>query len=98
MRNKEFWIALSVGALAGGIAALLYAPQSGAATRKRLRRGVEDLGDQMEDVADYLKEQAEKIGKEAEKLIAAGKDRFDDAVDSASGAVKSARSTVSRLV
>ena len=36
MRHKEFWIALGVGAAIGGIAALLYAPQTGTATRKKL--------------------------------------------------------------
>jgi len=45
MRHKEFWIALGVGAAIGGVAALLYAPQTGTATRKKLKRGLEDLGD-----------------------------------------------------
>ncbi len=54
MRHKEFWIALGVGAAIGGVAALLYAPQTGTATRKKLRRGLEDLGDTLEDAGEYL--------------------------------------------
>jgi len=59
MRHKEFWIALGVGAAIGGVAALLYAPQTGTATRKKLKRGLEDLGDTLEDAGEYLKDQAE---------------------------------------
>lgn len=90
MRHKEFWIALGVGAAVGGVAALLYAPQSGTATRKKLKRGLEDLGDSLEDAGEYLKDQAEKLGKEAQRLIDAGKDQFEDAVDLATGVAKSA--------
>jgi gas vesicle protein len=90
MRHKEFWIALGVGAAIGGVAALLYAPQTGTATRKKLKRGLEDLGDTLEEAGDYLKDQAEKLGKEAQKLIEASKDQFEDVVDAASGVVKSA--------
>ena len=64
MRNKEFWIALGVGAAIGGVAALLYAPQTGTVTRKKLKRGLEDLGDTLEDAGEYLKEQAERLGEE----------------------------------
>jgi gas vesicle protein len=86
MRHKEFWIALGVGAAIGGVAALLYAPQTGTATRKKLKRGLEDLGDTPEEAGEYLKDQAERLGKEAQKLIDASKDQFDDAIDAASGA------------
>jgi gas vesicle protein len=101
MRHKEFWIALGVGAAIGGVAALLYAPQTGTVTRKKLKRGLEDLGDTLEDAGEYLKEQAERLGKEAQKLIDASKDQFDDAVDAATGVVKSANKaarSVSKLV
>jgi gas vesicle protein len=90
MRHKEFWIALGVGALAGGIAALLYAPATGTQTRKKLRRSIEDAGDMLEDAGDYLKDQAERLSKEAQKMVDRGKDQFEDAVDVASGYVKTA--------
>ena len=90
MRHKEFWIALGLGALAGGVAALLYAPATGAQTRKKLKRNIEDAGEALEDAGDYLKAQAEKLSKEAQKLIDRSKDQFEDAVDAASGYVKTA--------
>lgn len=80
---KKFWIGIAVGVLAGAAAALLYAPQSGASTRKKLKRGLEDLGDNLSDAADYVKEQAERLSKEASKLIDSSKDQVTDALDSA---------------
>lgn len=101
MRHKEFWFALSVGALAGAVAALLYAPQSGASTRKKIRRSIEDLGDTLEDSAEYLKSQADKLSKEAQKLIDYSKGRFEDVVDQASNVASmgtKAAKAVGRLV
>jgi gas vesicle protein len=97
MRSKHFVLALGVGAVLGGVAALLYAPQTGTATRKKLKRSFEDMGDTLEDAAEYLKDQAERLGKEAERLIEASKDQFEDVVDAANGVVKSA-TKATRLV
>jgi gas vesicle protein len=98
MRNKEFWIALGFGALAGGVAALLYAPQSGAQTRKKLKRGIEDAGEALEEAGDYLRDQAEYLSREAQKLIERSKDQFDDAMDAASGVAAKAAKSVQKLV
>lgn len=98
MRNRNFWIALGVGAAIGGVAALLYAPQTGTATRKKLKRGLEDLGETLEDAGDYLKDQAERLGKEAQKLIDASKDQFDDAIDATTGVVRSANKAATKAV
>jgi gas vesicle protein len=98
MNRKAFWVALGLGALAGGIAALLYAPQTGDKTRKQLKRGLADAGDALEDAGEYLKKQADRLAKEADKLLDAGKDQLDTAVDAASGYVKTAKKQVSRLV
>ena len=101
MRHKEFWFALSVGALAGAVAALLYAPQSGASTRKKIRRSIEDLGDTLEDSADYLKSQAERLSKEAQKLIDYSKGHIDNVMDQANNVASfgsKAAKAVSRLV
>ncbi len=99
---KKFWIAFALGAVAGTVAALLYAPESGASTRRKLRRGIEDIGDNLTDAADYLREQAERIGKEAQRLIDSSKGQFNDAMDAAQQYAKSASSkaedTGSRLM
>ena len=44
--------AFFIGALAGGVVALLYAPQSGRKTRRQVREFVEDEVDQVKDFAD----------------------------------------------
>jgi gas vesicle protein len=98
MRHKEFWIALGIGAMAGGVAALLYAPQSGVKTRKQLKRGLADAGDALEEAGDYLKKQAEYLSKEAQKLIDTGKDRFDAAIDTASDYASTAQKAARKLV
>ena len=99
---KKFWIGLAVGALAGGIAAILYAPHSGPSTRRKLRRGIEDWGDNLSDAADYLKDQAERLGKEAQRLIDSSKDQIGDVMDAAQGYAKTTTGkigeTASRLM
>jgi gas vesicle protein len=87
MRKSSFWIALALGAIGGGIAALLYAPRSGAATRRKLRRNMEDG---FQEAGDYLKEQTERLGKEAQKLIEASRNQWGGAVDTATGYMKTA--------
>ena len=61
MNARWIWFAFGIGASLGAGIALLYAPQTGAKTRKQLGRGLDDAADYLEDVGDYLKEQAEKL-------------------------------------
>lgn len=92
---KKFWLAFALGAVAGTVAALLYAPQSGASTRRKLRRSIDDLGDNLSDAADYLREQAERIAKEAQRLIDSNKGQVGDVMDAAQQWAKGASSKVS---
>lgn len=96
MSAKNYWLAFSIGVGAGAAIALLYAPQSGVKTRKRIRRGVADAGDYLEDAGDYLKAQAERFSEEAQKAMKRARAQMDDVVDKAGdavqGAVKSAKS------
>lgn len=92
---KKFWIGIAVGTLVGGLAALLYAPQSGASTRRKVRRSLEDLGDSLSDAADYVKDQADRLSKEAQKLIDTGKGQFGDVLDAAQDYAKTAGSKIS---
>lgn len=94
---KKFWIAFAIGALAGGVAALLYAPQSGPSTRKKLKQGLEDLGDSLSDAADYVKEQAERLSKEAQRLLESSKEQVSEAVTAAVGSAQEyAKATASK--
>jgi gas vesicle protein len=96
MSAKGIWIAFGLGVSAGAAVALLYAPQTGAKTRKQLRRGIDDGVDYLEDAAGYLKEQADYLSKEAQKTIKRTRGQVEDAVDKASdvvaGAVKGVQS------
>jgi gas vesicle protein len=96
--RRSFWIVFGLGAAVGGAVALLYAPQSGVATRRRLKRSIEDMSDNLQDAGDYLKDQADKLTKEAQKLINTSKEQLGSAMDTATGYVKTANKTVSRMM
>ncbi len=98
MRQRTFWIAFGMGLVVGGAAAILCAPQSGAMTRRRLRRTVEDLSDNLQDAGDYLRDQAERLTKEAQKLINNSKEQLGSAVDTATGYMKTANKAVGKMM
>jgi gas vesicle protein len=52
---RSMGVTLAAGAVGAGIA-LLFAPQSGARTRRMIRRKAEDLGDGARKVYDSVKE------------------------------------------
>ncbi len=87
MNVLKFWAVFAVGVTAGAAVALSCAPQSGAKTRRQLRRGFEDAG-------DYIKDTAETLGEHADKYVKRGKGIVEDVVDSASNAVGAARKVV----
>ena len=98
MSAKNYWFAFGIGVVAGATIALLYAPQSGARTRKQLRKGVSEAGDYLEEAGDYLKEQAERLSKEAEKAVKRTRGHVEYAVDKASDVVQSAVKSAQSLV
>jgi gas vesicle protein len=109
MSAKNYWLAFGIGVSAGAAIALLYAPQSGVRTRKRLRKemgnAVDDASGYLKDAGDYLKSQADRFSDEAESAIKRARKFADKAGDQASdvvgsvsdafgSAVKSAKSLV----
>ena len=101
MNGKSFWVVFGSGIAIGAAVALLYAPQSGVVTRKKLRNGIEDAEEYLEDAGDYLKEQAEKLSKEAQKALKITREYANDTVDSAgdflAGAAKSVKNAKSLI-
>ena len=98
MNTKNLIFAFGIGFTVGASVALLYAPQSGASTRKKLKRSAEDASDYLEDTAEYLKEQAERFSTEAEKLVKRARSTVDDTIDQAGGIVAGALKTAQKLV
>jgi gas vesicle protein len=84
MSTWKFWAAFGVGVAAGAALALIYAPQSGARTRRQIKRAVNDAG-------DYIKDTADNMGDFAGKYIKRGKDAMGDMVDSAQNVVTAAK-------
>ena len=90
MSEKGFWIAFISGAAIGAGIALLYAPQTGKVTRKKLKGSIEDAG-------EYLKDQAERLSKEAHKVIKISKEYADSAVDAAGDLVATATKSAKQV-
>lgn len=90
---KGIWIAFGIGAAAGAAVALLYAPQSGTATRKQLRRGVKHAGERIEDASEYLHDQAEKITGEAQAFVKRTRHQMEEMMDATGGLVDGAMKT-----
>ena len=88
MSTWKFWAAFGVGVAAGAALALIYAPQSGARTRRQIRRG-------FDEATGYISETADTLGDTANKYIKRGKDTMNDVVDSAQNVMTAARKVVS---
>jgi gas vesicle protein len=84
MSTWKFWAAFGVGLAAGAALALIYAPQSGARTRRQIRRAVADAG-------DYLKDTADNVQDFAGKYLKRGREAVSDVVDSAQNVVTAAK-------
>ena len=69
MRAKGIWIAFSVGVAAGATVALLYTPDSGENTRKKISETAIDAYDQagnyVGDASDYLKDHADLLAQKS---------------------------------
>ncbi|MGB6134165.1 MAG: YtxH domain-containing protein [Acidobacteriaceae bacterium] len=84
----RFWAAFGIGVAAGAALALIYAPQTGARTRRQIRRGYEDA-------SDYVRSTASSVGDSATKYLKKGKETVGDVVDSAQNVVTAAKKVVS---
>jgi gas vesicle protein len=88
MSTLKFWAAFGVGVAAGAALALIYAPQSGARTRRQIKRTFSDAGEFVKDTADNVQDFAGKYLKR-------GKDVMGDVVDSAQNVVTAAKRVTS---
>lgn len=102
MSAKNYWLAFGIGVSAGAAIALLYAPNSGARTRRKLRKGVEsaveDATEHLKDAGDYLKVQAERFSDEAQSAIKRAREQASQIVDKAGDHASGFVETVSEAV
>ena len=68
--------AFLIGAVAGGITALLFAPQTGAQMRGRLKRGAHDLRDKGKHLAHEVGQTAGAVKGAASEAKSAYRDEF----------------------
>ena len=92
--NDHTVMAFILGAAAGGLAALLLAPESGRDTRRRLRDGAEDYydrgsdrvrelagdtRDRASDVSDTVKDHVSGVGRTARTQVEAMREAAEEA-------------------
>jgi len=84
----EFW-AFMAGLLAGGVAALLYAPAKGEDTRRKIRETAEDAYHKGEEYYEKGITEAENIYRDgkvkAEKIYEDGKHKVEEVVEAVQG-------------
>ncbi len=84
----RFWAAFGIGVAAGAALALIYAPQTGARTRRQIRRGYEDA-------SEYVRTTAGSVSDCATKYLKRSKETVGDVVDTAQNVVTAAKKVVS---
>jgi gas vesicle protein len=90
MDTLKFWAVFAVGVAAGAAVALIYAPQTGAKTRKQIRR-------KLDDATDYVKDVTGDLGDRAGDAVNRGRDVVEDLVNSAQRATQTVAKRVSDL-
>jgi len=98
MDKKGIWIAFTVGVAAGAAVALLYAPESGADMRNRIRGNIDDGVESLGDAANYLKEQADSLSKQAQAFVERTRGQVQGVIDATTGAVTTATKSVQSLM
>ena len=67
--NKKFISGLLLGAAVGAVLGILFAPDKGSETRKKIAKKGEDLKENIKDLKGKLADKYESIRKEAETIL-----------------------------
>ncbi|HEY0760134.1 MAG TPA: YtxH domain-containing protein [Acidisarcina sp.] len=102
MNAVKFWTVFSIGVAAGAAVALIYAPDTGVETRRKIKSSIDDATDYVKDATAptvaAVKEATAPYISQAQDVIARGKTAVSDAVDSASSAAASANAATRKKV
>ena len=85
-RNSGIVLGILAGAAIGSLLGVLFAPEKGVETRRKLRRKAEDLRDEALDHSEHLRDQAleryenisGKVKQGAEKVVADVKESYEN--------------------
>jgi len=87
----EFFVGFFIGALVGGVAALLFAPLSGDETRKYVQdRGIE-LKDRAADLSVQARERAEKLQEQGRIVLEEQRTKIGQAIEEGKDAASKKR-------
>jgi gas vesicle protein len=82
MKTDKVVLGILGGVAAGALLGILFAPEKGTKTRKRVLDKSNDYADELKDKLDTLlgsmTNKYEKIWKEGENLLSQGKSKFED--------------------
>lgn len=82
MANKsKIMLALLLGAAAGAVLGVLFAPDSGEKTRRKVKRWAEDLEDELSSVYEEGKETMEEMKKKAKDKAGEWADKTRETAD-----------------
>lgn len=86
-KSGRFTLGLVMGALAGSIVSLLYAPEKGQTTRNRLSYRFTHYIDELNSMIDQLRKEREKLVSEAkergDQVVTDAKERAEDLIKEA---------------
>lgn len=91
--SKVFWSIL-MAAAAGAAIGMLFAPEDGGKTRKKIKRSANDWAS---DALDALEKGKGKVQDAADRIVKTGSSLKDDALEMANDAMHDAKSTANKM-
>ncbi len=91
--SKVFWSIL-MAAAAGAAIGMLFAPEDGDNTRKKIKKSANDWAS---EALDALEKGKGKVQDATDRLIKTGSSLKDDALDAADETMRDAKSTVNKM-
>lgn len=91
--SKVFWSIL-MAAAAGAAIGMLFAPEDGDKTRKKIKKSANNW---TSDALDALEKGKSKVQDAAERIVKTGSNLRADAADMADDALNDAKSTVNKM-